>query len=119
MKRPPSRPRLQRKSLIQIDLEQRNVAAAQATYTGSPEHKIPHARSDATRCPAVLEGDLTNWLKQAIIAGKVGGLVEAGFPRYVWYQDGDRIFEGRLTNQMKGEYKGYPISREELPKELQ
>ena len=53
------------------------------------------------------------------MAGSVGGLLEGGFPRHVWFLDGDRTFEGRLTNQMKGEYKGYPVSREDLPKELQ
>jgi hypothetical protein len=98
------------------------AAAAQATYVGSPAHKAPHSRSDATRCPADMErsqGNLTAWLRQAIAAGNVGGLIEGGFPRYVWYRDEERFFEGRLTNQMRGEYKGYPIDRDEVPKELQ
>lgn len=105
-----------------MTVEQRTASAAQATYVGSPEHKNPHARSDATRCPPDLEAaqeNLTTWLRQAIRAGDVGGLMEGGFPRYVWYRDGDRVFEGRLTNRMKGEYKGYPIEPDEVPRKLQ
>jgi len=123
VKRPPSRVRLRRRSLIQIPVEERLAAAGKATYVGSPEHKVPHARSDATRCPAESEvaaqEDLTAWLKKAIRAGHVGGLIEGGFPRYVWYRAGNRVFEGRLTNQVKGEYKGYPIDQDEVPRELQ
>ncbi|MGD0775388.1 MAG: hypothetical protein ABSC05_21440 [Candidatus Solibacter sp.] len=108
--------------MIQVGVEQRMAAAALATYTGSPEHKVPHARSDATRCPPDLEAaqeNLTTWLRQAIRVGNIGGLMEAGFPRYVWYRDGHRVFEGRLTNQIKGEYKGYPITSDEVPAEFQ
>lgn len=100
---------------------QRDHAAAIATYTGSPEHKLPHARSDATLCPPELEGnqdELTRWLRNAIAEGKAGGFMEGAFPRYVWYRDGERLFEGRLTNQVLGEYKGYPIGPDEGPLEL-
>ena len=48
----------------------------------------------------------------------VGGFMEGAFPRYVWYRDGERLFEGRLTNQVLGEYKGYPIGPDEGPPEL-
>jgi hypothetical protein len=95
--------------------------AARAIYAGSPEHKVPHKRIDATACPADLgvgQEDLTAWIRKAIRAGAAGGLVEGGFPRYVWYRDGDRCFEGRLTNQGRGEYKGYPVEPEEVPEEL-
>lgn len=30
-------------------------------------------------------------------------------------REGDTIYEGRLVNRDKGEYKGYPIEPEELP----
>jgi hypothetical protein len=122
VKRPPSRARLRRKSLIQMPVDQLLTVAATAQYVGSPEHKVPHARSDATRCPTELEAaqeDLTTWLRQAIRRGNIGGLIEGGFPRYVWYRNANRVFEGRLANQVKGEYKGYPIDRDEAPKELQ
>jgi len=66
-----------------------------------------------------MQGNLTRWLRQAIRQGHVGGLIENGFPRYVWHGDGARVFEGRLTNQSAGEYKGYPIAWDEAPVELQ
>jgi len=108
-------------SLIALTHSEREFAARAASYTGSPEHKLPHARSDATLCPTDLQGkqsELTNWLRKAISEGSAGGLVEGGFPRYVWYRDGERFFEGRLTNQALGQYKGYPIEVEEVPVEL-
>jgi hypothetical protein len=107
--------------LIDMTDLQREHAATNASYTGSPEHKLPHARSDATLCPAELEGnqtELTLWLRNAIAEGNAGGFMEGAFPRYVWYRDGDRLFEGRLTNQALGEYKGYPIGPDEGPLEL-
>ena len=100
---------------------QREHAAAVASYTGSPAHTLPHARSDATLCPSDLDGsqaELTLWLRNAIAKGHAGGFMEGAFPRYVWYRDGDRLFEGRLTNQVLGEYKGYPITPDEGPLEL-
>jgi len=106
-----------------MSAEDRVAAAAQAMYVGSPEHKAPQARNDATRCPvefdSVAQEDLTGWLRQAIGEGFVGGLMEGGFPRYVRHRDGNRVFEGRLTNQAKGEYKGYRIDWDEAPSELQ
>lgn len=100
---------------------ERKYAANAASYSGSPEHKLPHARSDATLCPAELiekQAELTNWLRDAISQGNAGGCMEGKFPRYVWYQYGDRGYEGRLTNRELGEYKGYPIHPDEGPKEL-
>jgi hypothetical protein len=44
--------------------------------------------------------------------------MEGAFPRYAWCRDEERFFEGRLTNQALGEYKGYPISPGEAPPEL-
>ena len=120
MKRPPRRARLQRKAVIELTQRQREVAASGATYVGSPEHKLPHARSDATLCPSDLMDSqelLTTWLRLAIQRGWVGGLLEGDFPRYVWYQTEGRFFEGRLTNQALGQYKGYPIERAEAPQE--
>jgi hypothetical protein len=62
--------------------------------------------------------ELTDWVKNAIKEGHCGGLMEGAFPRYVWHRDGARFFEGRLTNQVLGEYKEYPIDRDEAPLEL-
>jgi len=44
--------------------------------------------------------------------------MEGAFPRYVWCLNGAQLFEGRLTNQALGEYKGYPIGADEAPLKL-
>ena len=100
---------------------QRERAAAQAVYMGSPEHKLPQARSDATLCPSDLRDrrdQLTQWLREGLLNGHAGGCIEGNFPRYVWYRVDGLCFEGRLTNQTLGEYKGYPIQVEEWPEAL-
>ena len=38
--------------------------------------------------------------------------------RYVWYRQGETVYEARLVNQVKGEYKGYALCPDELPKGL-
>ena len=40
---------------------------------------------------------------------------EGGFPRDVWYRDGDTVYEGRLVNREIGSYKGYPLDKLEWP----
>ena len=99
-------------------------AASQATYIGSPEHKVgtsggvgAHLRSDASVCPSDLHDldQLTSWLRDGIRTGRCGGVWEAGFPRYVWVEREGQWFEGRLTNRELGEYKGYPLAESEAP----
>ena len=51
--------------------------------------------------------------------GVVGGQWDGKFPRYVWSKDGESVYEARLTNPMKGEYKGYPIRRDEWPEGIE
>lgn len=121
MKRPPKRARTPRLGLIEMPETDRMEAAEAATYGGSPEHKLPSARSDASRCPPELEGmlaTLTEWLRSSIRAGRIGGPIEGRFPRYVWCCDKHRWFAGRLTNQTSGQYKGYPVSMDEVPYQL-
>lgn len=121
MRRPPQRKRTHRRSLLDVDPRSTFHAATVAVYSGSPEHKLPHARSDATLCPPELEREqdkLTAWLRKAILAGHVGGYMEGAFPRYVWYRDADSFFEGRLTNYVLGEYHGYPVGQDEFPAAL-
>jgi hypothetical protein len=101
--------------------------ASVVRYVGSPEHKTspsfagsPKLRADATKCDPSL-GDaetLTAWLRDALIAGRVGSPWEGGFPRYVWHREGDVCYEGRLVNRDLGEYKGYPLARPEWPEGL-
>jgi len=121
LRQPTQRPERKRKSLIQMSGDQRARAAAVAIYAGSPAHKLIHSLNDSTPCPKDLEHSqtrLTEWVRAAIAAGAAGGMMEGDFPRYVWYRDGERAFEGRLTNRALGEYKGYPIDNDELPAEM-
>ena len=105
-----------------VDLDR---LADRVRYVGSPEHKNapsfagpPRLRADASCCPREMTADLkriNEWLRQAIRAGAVGAPWEGRFPRYVWYKYGAIVLEGRLVNRETGEYKGYPLGREEWP----
>jgi hypothetical protein len=99
-------------------------------YVGSPEHKDspsfagqPRPRADASICDRRLsrkQHQLNRWLRTAIARGAVSEHREGGFPRYVWYKDGDVVFEGRLVNRDAGWYKGYPLSdRGEWPEGIE
>ena len=97
-------------------------------YVGSPEHKdapsfvgMPKPRADASICDRALGQDrvkVQKWLQTAVARGWVGELRDGRFPRYVWYRDGDVVYEGRLVNQQRGEYKGYPLNNDEWPQGL-
>lgn len=122
MQRPtPPRRRVSRRTpCVSMSTEDRERASSAAKYIGSPEHKLPNNRGDGSICPPHLEhmrNELTRWLKEAIHRGNIGGAIEGGFPRYAWHREQDSWFEARLTNQTLGEYKGYPITSEEAPKE--
>lgn len=62
-----------------------------------------------------MQEELTGWLKEAIKAGAIGSYFEGDYPRYVWYRDGDTVYEGRLVNRGRGTYKGYPLLEHEWP----
>lgn len=99
-----------------------------ARYVGSPEHKDtpsfaghPRPRADATICDRSFidrQKEIATWLRAALKRGAVGAPWEGAFPRYVWYRHGDTVYEGRLVNQEKGEYKGYALGADELPRGL-
>ena len=121
--RTPNRRRPRRRQIYtppDVDL---NHLAGLAVYQGSPEHKDrpsfagpPRLRADASCCPREITEELANqWLSIAIRRGVVGAPWEGGFPRYLWYKAGDNVYEGRLVNSGKGEYKGYPLGRDEWP----
>jgi len=103
--------------------------ARRAVYVGSPEHKSgpsfagpPKPRGDASLCDQSLNREqarVTRWLRRALSLGQVGAPWEGDFPRYVWHREGDVVFEGRLTNREAGEYKGYPLLRDEWPAGLE
>ena len=122
--RAPNRRRPQRRQIYVPPGTDLNHLANLVMYVGSPEHKDfpsfagqPRRRADASCCPRdITDQNLVNqWLRAAVRRGAVGDHWEGGFPRYVWYKDGDIVYEGRLVNQGNGEYKGYPLSRDEWP----
>lgn len=102
--------------------------AARVSYIGSPEHKDtpsfagqPRPRADAAICDRSLARKqvlVTRWLREAVRLGFVSAYWEGDFPRYVWHREGDFVFEARLVNQINGQYKGYPLNREEWPQNL-
>lgn len=102
--------------------------AHHARYVGSPEHKSapsfagpPRPRADATICDHSLNSrqkEITTWLRTALIRGAVGAPWEGSFPRYAWFRQGETVYEARLVNHEKGEYKGYPLGPDEWPKGL-
>jgi len=62
---------------------------------------------------------LNQWLREAIEKGCCTVFLDDTFPRYVWYKDGDTVYEGRLVNHSSGEYKGYPLRPEEWPDRIE
>lgn len=103
-------------------------AAATATYVGSPEHKDTPSfagrlrpRANATICDVEFKGkqdELTTLIRQGIQAGNVSAYWENKYPRYVWCLHNGDVYEARLTNQGKGEYKGFKLDPDDWPKEL-
>lgn len=103
------------------------VAAELASYVGSPEHKDapsfaghPRPRADASICDRSFIrrlDEINDWLKAAIRMGNTGAW-SGNFPRYAWHKEGDTVFEARLVNEGKGEYKGYELLSEEWPRDL-
>lgn len=101
--------------------------AGRASYVGSGEHKSypsfagpPHLRADASKCdPKFADADeLTGWLREAILTGRIGEPWEGHFPRYAWARQGQVTYEARLVNQELGHYKGYPLEPDEEPEGL-
>ena len=102
--------------------------AERVSYVGSQEHKDfpsfagqPRPRADASLCPREIRDAeaVSEWLRSAIRRGAVGAPWEGGFPRYVWHRECDTVFEARLVNRGNGSYKGYPLSFEEWPRDIE
>ena len=123
--RSPTRRRLAERSVGFPEGTDLDQIAETVTFIGSPDHKDmpsfagqPRPRADASICPRELTRDrdrVQNWLREGLRRGSVGGMWEGGFPRYVWYIEASQVYEARLVNRGNGEYKGYPISVDELP----
>ena len=78
------------------------------------------AAADASICDRVLARDkirVEGWLRKGILAGCIDTPWEGDFPRYVWYQDENTVYEGRLVNRDQGYYKGYPLTEDKWPPE--
>jgi hypothetical protein len=98
---------------------------SRVTYVGSPEHKTgpsfagsPRPRADATKCDSALSGrlnEIQQWLRRAFEVHCFGGPWEGGLPRYAWCKVGEIVYEARLLNSGLGQYKGWPLEREEWP----
>jgi hypothetical protein len=104
-----------------------STLAQSARYVGSAEHKSypsfagpPKLRADASKCdPNLTSADaITSWLRAGIELGQVGAPWEGAFPRYVWYEVGELLYEARLVNRGAGAYKGYPLEASERPEGL-
>lgn len=50
--------------------------------------------------------------------GSCGEYWEGDFPRYLWLSAGGQRYEARLVNRVLGQYKGYPIEKDEWPEEV-
>lgn len=100
--------------------------AQKVVYVGSCEYKNtpsfagqPRPRADASICDASYrdkQSGLTEVLKECIRNGSVGAPWEGCFPRYVWGQLDGQYYEARLVNKELGEYKGYPLDEDEMPR---
>lgn len=106
-------------------------AAAGAKYVSSPYHRNPKSKLGMgkvdRRFPAASTchqywtlQSATAALKSAINDIQVSKAWEQGFPKLVWYFDGETLYEARLTNSQLGEYKAYPLEQKrEWPTKLQ
>lgn len=123
--RAPKRKRPRRRDILSPEMRPAASVARHARFVGSAEHKdapsfagAARPRADASICDRRFldeQSKLTRWLRKAIRLGSVGAPIEGGFPRYVWYKDGQDVYEGRLVNRSSGEYKGYKLQRDEWP----
>ena len=121
----------------QRSLEELAGAAGKARYVGSPEHKVrrwwgdvpPSARQSSggsvgrpgkqttTVCPLTEPADrgrATGWVQAAIRSGQCRFYQsDSLFSKKVWYEADGCIWMGFLINPGNGEYKGWPIGKEE------
>jgi hypothetical protein len=98
--------------------------ADRVRYVGSPEHKTYpspagqprwRTRSDKARCDRFAEADwpvLEQALRDAIRTPCVDKEFRGDFPARVWAFINGILHEARLTNQMNGEYHGFPVEHE-------
>lgn len=108
---------------IGVDVDR---AVREVTYVGSPEHKdtksmagAPKLRRNAAICDRSLaesRDTITEWVRNAIRKGLHSGDWQGNFPKYIWHREGNVVYEGRLVTPGRGDYKGYPIDADQVPK---
>ena len=74
-------------------------------------------KQETSICPLTTGRDrvlATGWVRSAIAARQCLFLeADKVFPKKVWYEADGRIWMGSCTNTISGEYKGWPIGKEE------
>ena len=89
-------------------------------YRGSEDHKdagnpFGFSHDPPRKNASVCDNEITpkqaqEWLRNSIRKGNINWAVPAEkHPRYVWGIFNGQLYLGRLTNDGKGEYKGYPV----------
>lgn len=74
-------------------------------------------KQTTTVCPLVSAADrarATTWVRAAIQAGQcIFQQSDQLFPKKIWYEADGQVWMGMRVTDRLGEYKGWPISREE------
>lgn len=122
--KPPRQIRIRRRTDDELE-----ELAQRAVYLGSGEHKIqrwwgglPEAGNRAkwqttTICPLTTEVErirATDWVRSAIVSGHcLFSQEDKNFPKWIWHEADGRIWMGYLVNDGLGQYKGWPIDKDE------
>lgn len=117
------------------DLTAEEIKAA--SYVGSSEHKVQRwwgglpgawegpdgvatrpGKAHTTICRRTTEAErdeASGWVRDALSSGQFRYFEgDKTFPKHIWYKDnGGQFWFGFAVNQIKGTYKGWPISEAE------
>lgn len=104
--------------------------AERAFYVASGLHKshpspdglwtVSSRRVDKSKCPKIPVAEwskLQDVLRRAIQASCVDVEFRGDFPARAWVRLNGGWYEARLTNEGTGEYHGFPIAPEQLPRD--
>lgn len=104
----------------EIDEDALKDLAERVFYRGSEDHKgvdnsfgfsLKPPRRNASVCDKEITPEKAqSWLRESIRKGNIQWTVaKEKHPRYVWGIFEGQLYLARLTNDGKGEYKGYPV----------
>ncbi len=105
----------------QVERATLKISFAFSLYHGCPNRPRPKPRTKpASHCPRDwTNNEAINAIRRALKNGHISESWTAdGFPRHLWYKEGDIWYEGRTSENASGEYHGYPIEIEDLPSGL-